>query len=116
MAIFFDTHAHLDYPDYAQDLSEVIARAQAAGISKIISIGTSLESSQRAVRLAEQFPNVFAAVGWHPTETSTGPDDLRPALRELAKHPKVVAIGETGRDYHRPPEGDPPAAGHTHKK
>ena len=116
MAIFFDTHAHLDYPDYAQDLSEVIARAQAAGISKIISIGTSLESSQRAVRLAEQFPNVFAAVGWHPTETSTGPDDLRPALRELAKHPKVVAIGETGLDYHRPPEGEPAVANYKQKQ
>lgn len=106
MATFFDTHAHLDYPDYAQDLGETIARAQAAGISKIISIGTSLESSGRAVQLAERFPNVYAAVGWHPTETSTVPDDLRPALRELAKHPKVVAIGETGLDYHRPPAGE----------
>src|SRR5215472_18853072 len=103
MAIFFDTHAHLDYPDYAQDLNDVIARAQSAGISKIISIGTSLESSRRAVQLAEKFPNVFAAVGWHPTETSPAPDDLRPALREFSRHPKVVAIGETGLNYHRPP-------------
>ena len=108
MAVFFDTHAHLDYPDYAPDLADVIARAQTAGISKIISIGTSLESSRRAVQLAEKFPNVFAAVGWHPTEASSAPGDLRPALRDLARHPKVVAIGETGLDYHRLP-GNPEA-------
>ena len=103
MAIFFDTHAHLDYPDYAPDLAVVIARAQAAGISKIISIGTTLESSERAIQLAENNPGVYAAVGWHPTDALTAPDDLRPALRELARHPKVVAIGETGLDYFRPP-------------
>jgi TatD DNase family protein len=103
MAIFFDTHAHLDYPDYAPDLAEVIARAHAAGITKIISIGTSLDSSERAIRLAEKFSNVFAAVGWHPTEALKAPNDLRPALREFAKHPKVVAIGETGLDYHHLP-------------
>src|ERR1700733_2757058 len=103
MAIFFDTHAHLDYPDYANDLQEVVARAQAVGIGKIISIGTSLDSSERAIRLAEKFPNVFAAVGWHPTEALKAPNDLRPALREFAKHPKVVAIGETGLDYHHLP-------------
>jgi TatD DNase family protein len=103
MAIFFDTHAHLDYPDYAPDLAEVIARAQAAGITKIISIGTSLDSSERAIRLAEKFPNVFAAVGWHPTEAEKAPKDLRPALRGFASHPKVVAIGEAGLDYHHLP-------------
>jgi TatD DNase family protein len=107
MPIFFDTHAHLDYPDYANDLSEVVAHAQAAGISKIISIGTSLDSSERAIRLAEKFPNVFAAVGWHPTEAEKAPNDLRPALREFAKHPKVVAIGETGLDYHHLPGEKP---------
>jgi TatD DNase family protein len=107
MALFFDTHAHLDYPDYAPDLGEVVARAQAAGITKIISIGTNLESSERAIRLAEKYPAVFAAVGWHPTEAMTAPDDLRPALRQLAKHPKVVAIGETGLDYHHLPSGTP---------
>jgi TatD DNase family protein len=107
MPIFFDTHAHLDYPDYANDLAEVIARAQTAGISKFISIGTSLESSERAMRLTEKFENVFAAVGWHPTEVLSAPEDLRPALRELARHPKVVAIGETGLDYHHLPSEKP---------
>ncbi len=107
MAIFFDTHAHLDYPDYANDLPEVIARAQAAGISKIISIGTSLDSSERAIRIAEKFLSVYAAVGWHPTEAMNAPNDLRPALREFARHPKVVAIGETGLDYHHLPSEKP---------
>jgi TatD DNase family protein len=103
MATFYDTHAHLDYPDYADDLPEVVARAQDAGIAKMISIGTSLSSSERAIRLAEKFPSLYAAVGWHPTEAMKAPSDLRPALREFAKHPKVVAIGEIGLDYHHLP-------------
>ncbi len=102
-ALFYDTHAHLDFPDFAQDLPQVIERAQAAGIAKIITIGTDLESSRRAVALTERYANVFAVAGWHPTHVLEAPDDLRPALRELAKHPKVVAIGETGFDYHRLP-------------
>jgi len=106
MPVFYDTHAHLDYPDYAVDLTEVIKRARAAGITKIISIGTDLESSRRAVGLAERFAEVFAAVGWHPSNAHEAPEDIRPALRELVKHPKVVAIGETGLDYHHLP-GDP---------
>ncbi len=107
MATFYDTHAHLDYPDYAADLPAVIERAQAAGIVKMISIGTDLESSARAIKLSEQYPAVFAAVGWHPTNVQDAPEDLRPALRELARHPKVVAIGETGLDYYRLPSRQP---------
>lgn len=110
MAIFYDTHAHLDYPDYAADLPGAIERAQAAGIAKIIAIGTNLESSSRAIKISEQFPSVFAAVGWHPTNATEAPDDLRPALRELAKHSKVVAIGETGLDYYRMPSAQPGGA------
>lgn len=105
MATFFDTHAHLDYPDYASDLDDVIARAEAAGISKIISIGTDLESSQRAIQLSEKFENVFAAVGWHPSNAHEAPDDIRDELRKLAAHPKAVALGETGLDYHHLPGG-----------
>jgi TatD DNase family protein len=101
--IFYDTHAHLDFPDFAADLPDVVARAGAAGIAKIITIGTDLESSRRSVAIAERFPSVFAAVGWHPGHVSAAPPDIRPALRQLAVHPKVVAIGEIGLDYHRPP-------------
>lgn len=101
MAVFYDTHAHLGFPDFANDLPEVVARAESAGIARIITIGTDLESSAKAIGIAEKFPNVFAAVGWHPTHVLEAPPDIRPALRELAAHPKVVAIGETGLDYHR---------------
>lgn len=103
MPAFFDTHAHLDYPDYEQDFPEMLARAAAAGITKMISIGTSLDSSRRAIALAEKHPAIYAAVGWHPSEALEAPADLRPALRELARHPKVVALGETGLDYYRLP-------------
>jgi TatD DNase family protein len=105
MAIFYDTHAHLDYPDFAQELPQVIARATAAGITKIVSIGTDVESSRRAIGLAETYPTVFAVAGWHPSEALEAPEDIRPALRELARHPKVVALGETGLDYHHLPSG-----------
>ena len=66
MAIFFDTHAHLDYPEYEQDFSEILARAQAAGITKIISIGTSLDSGRRAIALAEKFRARLAALVSQP--------------------------------------------------
>jgi TatD DNase family protein len=104
---FYDTHAHLDYPDFASELPDVIARAEAAGISRIVCIGTDLASSASAVELAERFPGVYAAVGWHPSHASEAPEDIRPALRSLAKHPKVVAIGETGLDHHRLPSEKP---------
>jgi TatD DNase family protein len=105
MNSFYDTHAHLDDPKYEQDLPEVIARANAAGIDRIISVGTHLDSSRRAVELAEQYPCLHAAVGWHPEDALQAPADLRPDLVQLARHPKVVAIGEIGLDYHRLPSG-----------
>ena len=107
MPVFYDTHAHLDYPDFANEVPQLLARAVEAGITKVISIGTDLESSKRAIGLAEQFPNVFAVVGWHPSEALDAPEDLRPALRQLASHQKVAALGETGLDYHRLPSQKP---------
>lgn len=104
-----ETHAHLDYPDFAQDLEGVMARAAEAGVTRIISIGTGLESSRRAVALAERFLNVHAVVGIHPTNVADEGLDFLPALTELARHPKVVAIGETGIDHHHlPGELQPP--------
>jgi TatD DNase family protein len=111
MAVFYDTHAHLNYPDFEVELPEVIARAAATGIAKIISIGTDLASSMRAIKLAEEFPGVFAVVGWHPSQAAEAPADLCPALRELARHPKVVALGETGLDYRHLPSQKPGVAG-----
>ena len=103
MEVFFDTHAHLDYPEFEEDFPQILERAQAAGITRIISIGTDLESSARAIRLAEQHDCIYAVAGWHPSNATDAPDDIRPALRELAKHPKVIALGETGLDYYRLP-------------
>ncbi len=103
MPPFFDTHAHLDFPDFSADLDQVIRRAEAAGITRMITIGTDGDSSQRAIALADKYSPVFAAVGWHPTHVSSAPADIRPILKELASHPKVVAIGETGLDYHHLP-------------
>lgn len=113
MTTFYDTHAHLDYPDFASELPEVVARAQSAGIAKIICIGTDVESSRRAIQLAEKFPNLFAVVGWHPSNVMEAPDDLLPQLRELARHPKVVALGEAGLDYHRLPSANKDVPGRT---
>lgn len=103
MAEFFDTHAHLDYPDFQDDLPDVLHRAREAGITRIISIGTDLDSSRRAVALAERHEEIFAVVGWHPSDAMKAPPDIRGELRELVRHPKVVALGETGLDYYRLP-------------
>ncbi len=98
-----DTHVHLDFPDFAPDLDAVLARADAAGVKRIITIGTTIEGSRRALDLAERYPQVWATVGVHPGNATEAPDDVQTPLRELAKHPKVVALGECGLDYHRLP-------------
>jgi len=102
--MLIDTHAHLDYTDYDPDRAEVIARATEAGVTEIISIGTRIDSSTRAVELAENFPNIWATVGIHPGEVDDAPDDAVDHLRQLAESSRVVAIGEIGLDYHHLPE------------
>src|ERR1700683_1749270 len=104
--MLIDTHAHLDYTDYDPDRAEVIARATDAGVTEIISIGTRIDSSTRAVELAENFPNIRATVGIHPGEADTAPADAVERLRALAQSRRVVAIGEIGLDYHHLP-GNP---------
>src|SRR5690349_12256895 len=105
--MLIDTHAHLDFADFADELDAVIQRADEAGVTRIITIGTSLEGRARAVALAENYPQVSAVVGVHPTSAMEAPGDILTPLRELAKHPRVVAIGETGLDYHRLPSEHP---------
>jgi TatD DNase family protein len=100
---FYDTHCHLDFPDFREDVAAVIERAEAAGITRMICIGTDRASSERATALAAAHPAVFAAVGWHPSEALKAPEDVRAELRELARRPKVVAIGEIGVDHYRLP-------------
>src|SRR5438309_9027156 len=101
--MLIETHAHLDYPDFANDFDDVLRRATEAGVTRIITIGTSVESSRRAVDLAEKYPNIFAVIGVHPTCVEESGEDVITPLRELAKNPCVVAIGETGLDYHHLP-------------
>ena len=105
--MFTDTHAHLDFSDYSADLDAVLQRANSAGISRIITISTSVEGSARAIALAEAHPQIRAAVGVHPCYVDESPDTFLTSLKALAANPVVVAIGETGLDYHRrltPPE------------
>jgi len=101
--MLIETHAHLDYPDFAPDFDDVVRRANEAGVTRIITIGTSVESSRRAVELAEKYPAVYAAIGFHPSYVEEAAEDVISPLRELAKSPRVVAIGETGLDYHHLP-------------
>ncbi len=101
--MLIDTHAHLDYTDYDPDRAKVIARATEAGVTEIISIGTQIESSSRAVELAENFPNIWATVGVHPCDVDNAPDDAVERLRAMAQSRRVVAVGEIGLDYHRLP-------------
>jgi TatD DNase family protein len=101
--MLIETHAHLDYPDFASDFEDVLRRATEAGVTRIITIGTSVGSSQRAVDLAQKYPNIFAVIGVHPTYVEESSEDVITPLRELARNPRVVAIGETGLDYHRLP-------------
>ncbi len=103
MTVFFDTHAHLTFPDFSEEMDAVIGRACENGITRIITIGTDLASSQRAVELAAAHESVYAVVGWHPNDLDGSLDDIRPDLRELAGNQKVVAIGETGIDHYRLP-------------
>ncbi|HHY16003.1 MAG TPA: TatD family hydrolase [Firmicutes bacterium] len=95
-----DSHAHLNDPRFAEDLDDVIGRAEAAGVQTIINIGYDLESSRRAVELTEQYTGLWAVVGLHPHDARLWTEEVRDALAELAQHPKVVAIGEVGLDYH----------------
>jgi TatD DNase family protein len=95
-----ETHAHLDYPEFANDFDDVLRRATEAGVTRMITIGTSIESSRRAIEIAEKYPNVYAVIGVHPTYVAQAADDVITPLRELARSRRVVAIGETGLDYH----------------
>jgi TatD DNase family protein len=101
--MLIETHAHLDYPDFAPDFDDVLRRATEAGVTRIITIGTSVESSRRAVELAEQHPNIFAVIGVHPSYVEKVEENVITPLRELARSKRVVAIGETGLDYHHLP-------------
>jgi len=99
--VLTDTHAHLDYPEFQSDFPGVLARADAAGVKRLVSIGTGLDSSRAAALLAQNHPQILSAAGIHPNHVPDERPDFLPALCEIARHPRVVAIGETGLDYFR---------------
>jgi TatD DNase family protein len=96
-----DTHCHLDFPQFSADREATLERARAAGIELIVNPAADMESSRRAVALAERYPDVYAAVGIHPHDATSLDGATLAELRALARHPKVVAIGEIGLDYYR---------------
>lgn len=98
----FDTHMHLNHPDFAGREEVVWQEALAAGVETAVVIGYDLESSRRAVELAERLPNLYASVGVSPHDYSKAPEGYIDSLRDMAAHPKAVAIGEAGLEYYYP--------------
>jgi TatD DNase family protein len=96
-----DTHAHLDADEFDTDRDEVIARAHDAGVTTIITVGTSVNSGQRSIGLTEQYPDILVEVGIHPHAASTATEVDVDGIARLAEHEKVVAIGEIGLDFYR---------------
>lgn len=96
-----DTHCHLNLNMYDNDLDQVLGRAWARGLERILVPGIDVETSRSALRLAEQHPRIYAAVGVHPSSAGQWNEDSLNTLRELARHPKAAAIGEIGLDYYR---------------
>lgn len=95
-----DSHCHLDFPDFADELPAVIDRARAAGVTRMVTICTRLASEPRVRAIAEAHEGVFYAAGTHPMQVAEEPMATVEALTALAAHPKFVGIGETGLDYH----------------
>lgn len=101
MGLLTDTHCHLNLNIFQEDLTRFLARAAEAGVERILVPGIDLETSRQAVALAEKHSCLYAAVGVHPGDASSWNSGTLAALRELAAHPKTVAIGEIGLDYYR---------------
>jgi TatD DNase family protein len=98
--MLFDSHCHLNSDPLYENVEEVIRAARENGVTQILIPGYDMESSQRAVQVAERYPGIYAAVGIHPNDGNTASEDAYAKLREWAKLPYVVAIGEIGLDYH----------------
>ena len=95
-----DSHCHLDFPDFAEELDDIVARAEAAGVKRMVTICTRVKKFDSVLSVAERFPSVYCSVGTHPHNADEELDISTEKLVELANHPKVVAIGEAGLDYH----------------
>ncbi len=95
-----DSHCHLDYPDFAPEVPDVLARAAAAGVSHLVTISTRVQRFDQILAIAERYEQVSCSVGTHPHEAAHELDVTTADLVRLSAHPKVVAIGEVGLDYH----------------
>lgn len=95
-----DTHCHLTFDDLVTDIEAVLARSRQAGVTGWITVGTEPEHNRKAVELAERYENMYAAVAIHPHDAKTVTSETNTELKKLAKNQKIVAIGETGLDYH----------------
>ncbi|MBO0961755.1 TatD family hydrolase [Neobacillus sp. MM2021_6] len=98
--MLFDTHVHLNDEQFNEDLEEVILRAQNEGVANMVVVGFDRPTIQRAMELTEKYAFIYACVGWHPVDAIDMTDEDLVWIEELASHPKVVAIGEMGLDYH----------------
>ncbi|MFD2611563.1 TatD family hydrolase [Paenibacillus gansuensis] len=98
--MLFDTHTHMDAVQFEEDREQAMQRALDAGVSKILNIGFNRETIPTTMKLAEQYEEVYAAVGWHPQDAVTMREGDLEWIEELCSHPKVVAIGEIGLDYY----------------
>lgn len=98
--MLIDSHCHLDFPDFADQLADVVVRARDRGVQRIITICTRVEKFDQVLAVAEQFDDVFCSVGTHPHNADEELHITTDRLVELSAHPKVVAIGEAGLDYH----------------
>jgi len=98
--MLIDSHCHLDFPDFAAELDDVVARARAADVARMVTISTRVKKHAQVLAIAEKFPDVFCSVGTHPHNAKDETDVDAKALVAIAKHPKIVAIGEAGLDYH----------------
>ncbi len=98
--MIIDSHAHLSDKKFTFDRDAVVARAREAGITAVIEVGSNLATSKTAIELAEAYHDHYAVIGIHPHEAVTCSEEALNILREMAEHPKVVAIGETGLDYY----------------
>lgn len=94
-----DSHCHLDFPDFAHELDDVVARARAAGVGTMVTICTRLSAFDKVLAIAERYDDVWCSVGVHPHEAAAEQDVTVDRIVELARHPKVVGIGEAGLDY-----------------
>jgi TatD DNase family protein len=100
MMPLIDSHCHLDFPDFAEELDAVVERARVAGVERLVTISTRVRRGAQLVEIADRFPNVYFTIGTHPHQAAEEPELDTAAMRSFAAHSKCVGIGEAGLDYH----------------